>query len=188
MEQKSTYLSADEFAERIAKLSSADYKRLLVIAGSFSRRYNLGNDPASLIQDAYERVWRGTRRIPRDVNIVKALGNIIHSIAGDHPYRKFGENESAFSDLGVDDADSWVGSALKPGPEEIAIAEQTIERIASHFENDTYVNVLIQAYSANMKQQQIIDIVFKGDRKTYEATRKRFRRGITKIQDEGTGL
>lgn len=185
MEQQSTYLSVDEFIERIAGLSSRDHKRLLLIGARHCKAYSLGNDAESLVQDAYERVWRGTRRIPRDVNIVVALGKIMHSIAGDHPNKKFGENESAFTDLRMDNADTWVGAALQPGPEEAVIAEQTVEKIATFFDGDIYVNALIRAHAANMKQQQIIESIFKGDKKTYEATRRRFRRGITKIQEEG---
>lgn len=185
MEQKCNYLTVDEFIERIEGLSRTEHKKLLLIGVHYCKVYRLGAEAESLVHDAFLRVLEGSRRIPRDVKIVAALGNIIRSVAGDHPDKKFGENEMAFPDLGVNDADTWAGSALQPGPAEMAIAEETVERIAAFFEGDTFVNALIKAYAANMKQKQIIEFIFKGDSKTYEATRRRFRRGITKIQEEG---
>ncbi len=185
MEQKSKYLSIDEVMEVIEKLTLSDNKKLLFIGKKFCQINGLGDEADSLVQEALLRVWKGTRHIPRDVNIVKAIGNIMWSIAGDHKDKKFRKNELLYESPDEDIQESSLGFALSPCPTEMISAEQTVTRITQLFKSDIYVNALIQGYSANMKQQQIIESIFKGDKKTFEAARKRFRRGITKIKEEG---
>lgn len=187
MEQRNKYLSPDEVMEMMEKLSLSDYKRLLRLGSQFCGMYHLGNEAESLLQDALLRIWEGTRHVPRDVHFVSAIGKILWSIAGDHKDKKFSKNESVYESPEDHITESSIGTELSPCPTDLIVAEETVLRIGKFFEGDAYVNALIQAYAANMKQQEIITAIFQGDRKTFEAARRRFRRGMSKIKEEGAG-
>jgi|SRR5690554_5806002 len=184
MEEQDQHLSREDFVEALEKLSCRDQKALLIMGKKFGNMYHLRDDPEALVQEAIERVLRGSRHIPSNLNVVHALGSIMGSIAEGSLASRIGKNETPFSKLGVDNIDEFPSPNAGSSPVEQLIGEQTVERIMNRFQDDVFVNALIQAVASGMPPEEIVTKIFKGDKKTYEATRKRFRRGMIQFKEE----
>jgi RNA polymerase sigma-70 factor (ECF subfamily) len=74
-------LSRDEIEEAIRSLPPAGWIKLRKAANTFCRRGAL--DPDDLLQEAFARAIDGSRRCPRNVDIVRFLAQTMRSIATD---------------------------------------------------------------------------------------------------------
>ena len=128
-----------ESAEALRRLSDDDLRRLEQLA----RLRVMGLhavDWRDLLHEAIARLLDGTRRWPRDVDLVVFLRETMRSIASDYWRRLEKPVVVAEADLGVDEetGEGAVDNAMDPlaSPERLVSAAETLARIQAAFEGD----------------------------------------------------
>ena len=138
------YYSTEEARAAIGALSSADLLRLAALYRVRAIGLPSANEH-DLLQDALERVIKGTRRWPRGLAVVPFLDKVMRSVANQYR-RAQGRQQDQLgvqvvtigardSEIESEDIFQMI-SGGDPTPEEMLVAKQTVHEIESLFDDD----------------------------------------------------
>ncbi len=146
-----SHLSPAEIEAAIGELSEVDMDRLRRVAHAYSRGRSIEADDLS--QDALERALNGSRKCPREVDIVRFLAEAMRSIASDavkaqtrrpvlFPVPETGEDELPF-----DPPDP------RPNAEQELAADQEVTRIK---------RAILDLFNDDLEAQTIAEGIMEG--------------------------
>ncbi len=170
-------LSPAQTALALNLVSEMDFLRLKAVARLYARGLPPDVDWDDLLQEAFTRVFVGTRVKPDGIAMVPFVAGVIRSLRSAHLRRAFG---SAGADaVQIDDATqprhSLELADPAPGPERSLIARQELDAIRSLFADDPLPLKIIKGLGEGMTAEQIraAGNISKVD---YDSARKRMRR------------
>ena len=177
-----------ESAEALRRLSDDDLRRLQQLA----RLRVIGLhavDWRDLLHEAIARLLDGSRRWPRDVDLVVFLRETMRSIASDYWRRLEMPVVVAQSELAVDEetGEGVVDNAIDPlaSPERLVSAAETLARIEEAFEGDEDA-LKAMAGMAMGKSPKEIQEEAGLDETRYASTQRRIRRRLAReFPDKG---
>lgn len=177
--------------ESVSRNVTFESKKLLIICQRWCGVYGLKLEAAELLNEAITRIIECDRHVPKNENFVKALSWICKSIAEAMCISNVNKQQELESTLlEVEEA---LDHGLKHNIciETELIAEQKekeandrLALVLEYFKDDEAILRLFYAIIGGSKAREIVIGVFGGDQKAYDTTRKRFTRGIAKMQME----
>jgi DNA-directed RNA polymerase specialized sigma24 family protein len=170
-------LSPAQTALALNLVSEMDFLRLKAVARLYARGLPPDVDWDDLLQEAFTRVFVGTRVKPDGIAMVPFVAGVIRSLRSAHLRRAFGSTSA--DAVQIDDA-TQPGHYLEladpaPGPERSLIARQELDAIRSLFADDPLPLKIIKGLGEGMTAEQIraAGNISKVD---YDSARKRMRR------------
>ena len=166
------YASRDELARALGRLSSADFKRLELIARMRSTGL-ASTEWRDLLQEALTRALAGGRRWPRSVPLVAFLAQVMRSLA----------SEIRMKNREVElDTDGFELAAAENGQAALEAADQ-LRAIKHHFDKDpqaiTFLEGLLRGETARETQLHA-----ELSSQNYDSARKRFWRGVAALNGD----
>ena len=175
------YATDEEVVAAIGAMSTADTLRLSKVSAFRARALaalSLGVSANDLMQEAITRTIKGDRRWRKSVKFVTHLSKTIRSIASHAPEElRGGTVLPATSDDPEGRLDGIALRSLRPDGERAAAANEQLRRIASRFEDDTEVGLVLESLASGMSGPEIqADLQITPTQ--YETIVTRLRRGV----------
>lgn len=186
--------SIDELSKLVTDLSDAD---MLKLQGA-SRRLVLKcrREPDDLLNEAIIRALDGRRRCPRRMEVVAFLFGVMRSVAdewlkdleterGEIDETRWGSPAGVEVEALPDQREGQEAAMI--ASERRAFAASVLKEVREMFETDENAWFIVEADMEGQMTPEEICAALSIDRKSYEATRKRIRRGYEKIRDRHRG-
>jgi DNA-directed RNA polymerase specialized sigma24 family protein len=150
-------LELEEIEDAVRALGTPDKLRLRKIAIVYSRAGPL--DPDDLLQEAFTRALDGTRRCPREVDVVRFLAEVMRSIASDARKALRRHPELRAEPLMVDGGLAFDPADERLNAEEQSLAEERAESvrkvILELFQDDPVAQVLVEGIMEEMGGEEL---------------------------------
>lgn len=181
-------LSRKEVETELTSLSAADYRRIKVMAHTYSHGLTYLS-PEDLIQETFIKLLAGERVFPRNVHSVKVVINAMHSEASNCREREqFGAIDhhvdvSAMSQsMDDDEGTAVVIPKNEVTPERILEARREFSAIEALVADDADLQDVMAAWSLELRGKEASEYLgWKMNR--YEAARKRLVRRLGTIKE-----
>jgi DNA-directed RNA polymerase specialized sigma24 family protein len=154
-------LSTAELRSVIAALKPSDEQKLMR-AAEFLCYVNGFDDPRGLLQEAMVRALSGTRRCPRDTEIVPFLFGAMRSIANSvsksakrSPIDQYAELDSAEEQ----DKDEGIEATQNITPEREAIARDMLQKVNDLFKDDADAQLVLYAMADGVQGQELREVL-----------------------------
>lgn len=182
-------LSRTEVETELTSLSPADYRRIKIMARTYSRGLTYLS-PEDLIQETYSKLLAGERVFPRDVRPVTVVINVMHSEASNCREREqlgvidHHVDVSAMSyPIDDDEATAVVIPRNEVTPERILIARRDLLAIEALVADDADLQDVVAAWSLELRGKEAFEYLG-WEMNRYEAARKRLVRRFENMKEE----
>lgn len=177
-------LTPEEVTDSLAGLTPVAWRRLRSVAAIYSS--SCPYEPEDLLMEAFTRAIAGVRKCPRDIDPVRFISEVMHSISSDSA--KAAGRERTHLQLvpmaggGEDLAD------LKRSAEEELISRQQAERMMAAlrelFEDDIVALTMVDGFMEAMEGEELRQLTGL-DHKAFASKRTKIRRRIETAYPKG---
>lgn len=182
------YLSRTEVETELIGLSPADYRRIKIMARTYSRGLTYLS-PEDLIQETYVKLLSGERVFPRDARPVKVVSNVMHSEASNCREREQSGAIDHHVDVSAmsqpfDDDEGLAVVILKNEvtPERILEARRNLSAIEALVADDVDLQDVVVAWSLELRGKEASEYLG-WEMNRYEAARKRLVRRLETMKE-----
>lgn len=177
-----SYLSVEECLNEFTYMCQSDKAKLIMNCRDICYYYDLAMDENDLLNEMLSKIISGERNIPRNEKFLMSISWVCKSIAESI----FRSKANKQRDSEVDEFDTVIETKFSSSSLDLCNdAEMNkIKRIFDFFSKDIDVTTLLHAIYDELKPREIIAERFNGDRKLYDAARKRLSRAVPKLKME----
>jgi len=182
MKSDKSYSSISEVEKALYGLGDVDFLRLDKITRNYAFKLDISIiSPENLINEAIDRVLKGSRRWPRDVEFIVFLKNTIRSVASE--YR--GKESRLFRKLKAEESFNTDDNALnKIIDGEIKNEQKELyDKLWDDFEDDETVLEIFLGYEEGLKGKALRD-KFDIPKTEYDSALRRISRYRSKLSKE----
>ena len=186
-EANDTHLTADEAQKALAAMSRADMIRLSKAETWFARN----NPTNTLLTDAINKTWEGTRSWKRGMGIVEHLYGVMRSLANnEHKKKTISKKSMAFTNDDGTEKSKIAVQVSTPSPEAMMIerekqeereknAKELADKVLEIFAKDDNAMWILMGEMDGQSAEEIRKLS-EMDRTQYNSTRKRISRKLDK--------
>lgn len=171
-------LSINEFREQVSRLSETEWIKLGMSADYLTRGLSIDGD--EVLGEALCRVLEGSRICPASLPIIVFLYGVMRSLVHDHLKKR--NRDPLHNSANVDDdipENSLLTKSLDT-PEELLIAQQTLDAIEEAFSEDDVAQMIFMGKEDDYSPQEIqalLDLTIT----EYNSALRAIRRKINKL-------
>ena len=134
------HATTEEAYAAIQRLQESDFRKLMIIARSFTRKRRLNGaiaEPDDLLQEAFVKTLAGQRRWSRDVGIIRHLDRVMESDSGHVVEQRVREARGDLELRKHPDVRPETAAPRAPSPEALLQACEALDSVLAHFAEDT---------------------------------------------------
>lgn len=136
--ESTQYATTEEAYDAIQGLQESDFRKLMIIARSFTRKRRLNGaiaEPDDLLQEAFVKTLAGQRRWSRDVGIIRHLDRAMESDSGHVVEQRVREAKGDLELRKHPDVHPET-APREPSPEALLQACEALDSVLAHFAED----------------------------------------------------